>query len=160
MKYILICVMIYSLFGCGIEDYISDDTNNLSSDCELDCSWDGIWQERNSEFYIDYTPHNPKRPMLPYIVHWWEWLQQCTGFDVDISGTPLVIDYVPVVGDGVVGRIWEWKGYARVLESDTDKGRITRHEMLHYLLYQIGSTTDDNHNHLSSYWQTCDVERI
>ena len=46
---------------------------------------------------------------------------------------------------------------AEIYLNDIYSGAVTRHEMLHYLLYQAGVSYEENENHESEYFSSCDV---
>ena len=161
MRILLLIMGAIFLSGCGIE---SDDTTAQGSeDYLVSPPWNGLYQERNSEFYVQYSPKNPKRPMLPEIVDWWNWLKACTGFDVSIEHAPLVIEYVDLdsldTSRDIRGLIWKELSYTVIVAHDVYRGDFTRHEMLHYLLYQVGESSYDNHNHTSTFWDSCNGSR-
>ena len=152
MRYLII---LFLLVGCGKDE-------QSTKDCSPECIWSGNYQERSPEFYVDYTPANPKRPMIGDVDRWWAWLKDCTGFNASITHAPLAIEYVnaDTVNGGVAGTIWWTLGYTKITQNDVYDGVTTRHEMLHYLLYQVGQNDADNKNHTATYWSTCNVQQI
>ena len=152
MKRTLTLSLALLLAGCGaIEDEIErikaviDDSplNNLIEDIR-----DGDYRERNDEFIINY-PVGSAELVLDDIVGLWEDLEECTGFEVDISHAPLIVSYLAVddlTDSDFGGFAWLDLGYTEVVIDDlydTENWvqyNITQNMLLRYMLYQTGST--------------------
>lgn len=144
MRYFLIGFL---LAGCGGE-------------YEPMVTWSGNITEQSERFILSYDQALYTESQLPIAEQWWVDVQTCTGISLDLSQYRLIIEYTPIeqlpLGDG--GRIELEDGYARVYENDLNSsielspayyGLITRHEMIHYMLYIIGTPFEENDNHKS-----------
>ena len=136
MKYSILVVMLL-LVGCGSEDFGDQDRVPTMSD---DIT------EENAEFKITHTLNNS---YLYLIDRWWKDIEECTGITIDLTAYQLHIEYLDVATftyekDGedvvVVGLIWTDYQYAQVIQRDLEyqRGFVTRHEMMHYILYLDG----------------------
>lgn len=156
-KYLLLIAL---LSGCGIEDKRKEEKDARDYVPVNLVEWDGEYQERNDEFFVNYPPDRVlTAPVIEDIEDWWDDIKDCTGFDISTEHAPLAIAYIDDtrVAENVLGLIWLDLHYAEIYLNDIYNGAVTRHEMLHYLLYQAGVSYEENENHKSEYFSSCDV---
>lgn len=147
MKYLILVVVL--LTGCGFSDEEYKDVPHIPKDIT----------EQNAEFKITHPLHNS---YLYLIDQWWKDVEECSGISMNLTAAPLHIEYV--VGDQIQytengevkkanGAIWVDHQYARVILKDLEYqwGWVTRHEMMHYILYLDGQ----NRGHSNPMFEKC-----
>lgn len=150
MKYSILAIMLF-LVGCGIDDGEYENVPHMTKDIT----------EENAEFKITHPLHNS---YMYLIDQWWRDIEECTGITMDLTAAQLHIEFIAadVVKytdtDGEVkeahGVIWVKHQYAKVILRDLEYqwGLVTRHEMLHYILYLDGQ----NRGHDNPMFTVCD----
>jgi len=150
---LIVLVLAAGLAGCGVED-----------EYEPIVEWSGNITEQSERFILSYTWGGstgvpwPKGSQLPKIEQWWIDVQECAGVIIDISSSPLIIEYTTPeqLPEGFGGWIIFDDSYARVDISDlTGPGTHTRHEMLHKLDYMVTPTGEFDAGHSSVFFEQC-----
>ena len=148
--------ILYSLLivltGCGIE------TNEPVEKFDADNAgkWSGEWVERNDNFTVNYDPGVIDGPLLENIERVWLEVQTCIGIPT-VAG--LVIEYTPTneIQTGYRGYIIYGEKYIRIREFDTELDDATlRHEFVHWILKQAGTSSEDLTGHNSDFYSECD----
>jgi hypothetical protein len=97
--------------------------------------------------------------MIHEVQRWWDYMVECSGYNVDIKHAPVTIQYVAagtVYNGTAFGVNWYEKGLIKVIAGDLQSGGvITRHEMLHSILYHAGVSSTANSHHNSKYFALC-----
>jgi hypothetical protein len=143
MKIIPILAALFLLTACG-------------SEYEPAVEWSGNITEQNEKFILSYDEAIFTESQLSKVEQWWVEVQTCTGVSVEIH-KPITIEYVDSVGSGMSGRIEYNDNYISVwqydlMENQSLKGQITKHELIHYLIYSISG----NHSHNHIFFSLCD----
>jgi hypothetical protein len=149
IKLLLICSIM--LYGCG---------GSSSTTTSEAFKWSGKTSEQSANFIISYS-ERAYSSRIGLIEALWVSVQECAGIGIDISNVPLRIDYIdaPEVAWGRAGQIMSGSRIAQVVQSDLlfprtrFMGWYTKHEMLHYLIYQVSGEEDFTHSH--PFFESC-----
>ena len=148
---ILLCIL---LAGCGIDD--------LGYDCTNDCSgsdWSGNSVESNASFTVNYDTAVISGPIMGLVEHAWLTVQTCIG--VSMGNPGLIIEYVrrsslpQFNGGDINGYIDFDDGYIQLHDGDVFSNRTLRHEFVHWILWQLGTSSSDLESHNSPYYDLC-----
>ena len=144
MKWIVLTGLI--LAGCGTP------ANNEA------IVWSGNITEQSERFIISYD-HTKYPSQIERIENWWVDVQECAGVSVAISGIPLRIDYIDAleVRPGSIGLISPRQNVVMVILSDLGRGngRVTKHEMLHNLIYRVEGESQFILSHDHQFFTSC-----
>lgn len=150
--FLLACFFITS---CGFENTEQAPTQQV-------LHWSGNITEKSPRFILSYNPSLFSGPQIDRVEQWWTDVQQCTGISTDLSGNPLIIEYLPrdQMPDGSTGLFDLSQGFMVVIESDLREdravpGQITKHELIHYIVKISGGSLQDNTNHVSDWFLDC-----
>ncbi len=145
MKNLFILLFTMFLFGCG------------TSEKEPLIEWSGIITEQSDHFILTYDKEKFPKSQLERVEQLWVEIQTCVGISIDISDKPLIIEYTELgkVPQKFLGYIYWRERYTVIYENASNS--VDKHEMLHYLLYLIGTPDTDNHNHTGPIWDKCPI---
>ena len=144
-KMISIWMIAIVLTGCGVDDY------------QPLVTWSGNITEQNERFILSYDDDRYPASRLDDHEQWWLSVQECAGISIDISGQPMIVEYTPAdqLPNGFADWIEWYDQYTRVSEQWIDDGKWTRHAMVHYLLFLIGTADNENSDHESIWFDSC-----
>lgn len=147
MKLFTHILYLFLLSGCGI---IEENGGALYS-------WSGKVTEESSSFILSYNEALFGKPQMFKIERWWTETQMCMGMSFNITNRKLIIEYVPThLISPYNGYISWYNRYIRVIESDLwIDGYITKHKMVHYILYLMGLSDSNNEDHNSTMFAYC-----
>ena len=145
-------VLVLILAGCGdVGDYISNDLDN-GEDWP---GWSGNYVEKNDQFKVNYNPDEIDGKIMGTIEMIWLEVQTCMGVSMPNAG--LIIEYTPgsKIPNPYDGYIIYQDGYIRVDEDDWGYHWTLRHEFIHWILWELGTSLLDLNTHNSNYYDWC-----
>ena len=140
------------LAGCGdLDEYVSND---LDDDKDFP-DWSGNYVEKNEQFKLNYDPDEIDGKIMGTIELVWREVQTCIGVAMPNAG--LIIEYTPgsKIPDPYDGYIIYQDGYIRIDDDDWGYHWVLRHEMIHWILWELGTSRWDLYNHNSPYYDLC-----
>lgn len=157
IKAIVISVLTSGLLACG------EDVEVVEKPL---VTWGGKITEQSDRFILSYDEKMFPEKQIDRVEQWWIEVQACAGVSIDISHDGLIIEYrprseMPIGPKGKYdGKIEIYDQFMAVIEADLrlDRvvhGQVTKHEMVHYIVYLTGGQMRDNEDHVSPWFGDC-----